>query len=182
MDIIDRIFADFRRSGDLDYRERVSQREHSLQTALFAERDGADELMIAAALLHDYGHLIHGLPEDIAQQGIDGEHEAIGAAALEPHFPPEVTVPIRLHVPAKRYLCTTDPAYLEGLSPTSVLSLELQGGTFSEAGARAFEANPYFERAVQLRRYDDLGKVEGMETPDLEHFRPCLEAALRTSG
>ncbi len=93
-----------------------------------------------------------------------------------------MTEPIRLHVPAKRYLCTTDPAYLEGLSPTSVLSLELQGGTFSEAEARAFEANPHFERALQLRRYDDLGKVAGMEVPDLEHFRPCLEAALRTSG
>ncbi len=32
--------------------------------------------------------------------------------------------------------------------------------------------------AVRLRRYDDTGKVAGAPTPDLEHYRPFLEAAL----
>jgi predicted HD phosphohydrolase len=32
---------------------------------------------------------------------------------------------------------------------------------------------------VQLRRWDDVGKVAGLETPALEHYRPVLEAALR---
>jgi predicted HD phosphohydrolase len=33
---------------------------------------------------------------------------------------------------------------------------------------------------VRLRRYDDIGKAEGLETPDLEHYRPVLEAAMRS--
>ena len=33
--------------------------------------------------------------------------------------------------------------------------------------------------AVRVRRWDDLGKVQGLETPNLDHFRPCLEACLK---
>ena len=38
---------------------------------------------------------------------------------------------------------------------------------------------PYAEDAVRLRRWDDVGKVAGLETPGLEHYRPVLEAALK---
>ena len=179
IDIIDHIFKSFRRYGHFEYGERVNMREHMLQTATFAERDGASPTLIAAAVLHDYGHLVHGLPEDIADHGIDGEHEEVGARALEPYFVPAVTEPMRLHVAAKRYLCATDPDYFAALSPASVQSLAVQGGPFSEAEVVEFEQNPHFEAAVRLRRYDEMGKVPGMATPDLEHFRPFLEAGLR---
>jgi predicted HD phosphohydrolase len=33
---------------------------------------------------------------------------------------------------------------------------------------------------VRLRRYDDVGKVPGLETPGLEHYRPVLQAAIRS--
>ena len=46
-----------------------------LQTALAAEQEGADPVLVASALLHDYGHLVHQLPEDSAAYGVDTEHE-----------------------------------------------------------------------------------------------------------
>jgi predicted HD phosphohydrolase len=84
-----------------------------------------------------------------------------------------------MHVAAKRYLCATDPLYLDELSPASIHSLELQGGPYSPSEVAAFDESPYAEDAVRLRRYDDIGKVAGLETPDLEHYRPVLEAAIR---
>ena len=163
----------------MEYGERVSIVAHSFQTAVFAERDGADDLMIAAAFLHDYGHFIHDLGEDIAEKGIDAIHEELGAEALRDHFVPEVIEPMRLHVAAKRYLVATDAEYVKTVSPASMLSLQVQGGPFNEAEVAEFEANPYFKRAIQLRLYDEAGKIPDMEVPDYEYYRPYLEKALR---
>ncbi|MEE4379274.1 MAG: HD domain-containing protein [Candidatus Competibacteraceae bacterium] len=177
--IIEQIITAFHRYGHKLYGEQLTIQEHMLQTACFASEAGEDEFMIAAAVLHDYGHFVHGLAEDIADHGIDGQHEEVGATALTDYFVPEVVEPIRLHVAAKRYLGAVDPAYLSTLSPASTQSLELQGGTFTFAEVEAFERNPYHERAVRLRRYDDAGKVLGMKTPPIEHYRFFLEQALR---
>lgn len=179
--IIETIIQAFHEQGDLEYGERVNLREHMLQAAVFAERDQADDLMIAAAVLHDYGHFVHGLGEDIADQGIDGRHEEVGAEALRDYFVAEVVEPLRLHVAAKRYLCAVDAAYFATISPASRQSLELQGGPFTPAEVHAFEQNPYFARAVKLRHYDEAGKVPGMATPPIEYYRPYLERALLTS-
>jgi predicted HD phosphohydrolase len=86
-----------------------------------------------------------------------------------------------MHVAAKRYLCAVDPSYLAELSPASVHSLELQGGPYTPDEVAAFDASPYAAEAVRLRRYDDVGKVPGLETPDLEHYRPVLRAAVQRS-
>lgn len=177
--IIDEIFAAFEQRGQQTYGERVTMQEHMLQSAYFAEQAGATPILIAATLLHDIGHLIHNLGEDIADKGIDAIHEELGAEYLEKYFVPAVSEPARLHVAAKRYLCAVDPQYLAELSPTSVQSLRLQGGPFSPAEVKAFESSPFFEDAVQLRRFDDMGKVPEMVTPDLAHYRPFLEAGLR---
>jgi len=83
-----------------------------------------------------------------------------------------------MHVAAKRYLCATDPSYLQELSPASLHSLDLQGGPYDAAEVAEFERSPHAEDAVRLRRYDDVGKVAGLATPDLEHYRAVLEAAL----
>ena len=179
-DVIEEIFAAFRERGATAYLgEPVSLAEHMLQTALAAENDGADPVMVASALLHDYGHLVHELPEDSAAHGVDTLHEEAGAAWLELHFTPRVTEPLRLHVLAKRYLCAVEPAYLAALSPASQLSLQLQGGPCSPAEVAAFEAGPFADEAVRLRRWDDIGKIAGLATPPLEHYRPALEAGLR---
>jgi phosphonate degradation associated HDIG domain protein len=179
--LIDEIFAVFREQGAGAYLgEPVSMTEHMLQSAYAAERDGAPPKLVAAALLHDYGHFIHDYEEDAAEHGIDTQHEEVGHAFLSEHFGPEIAEPIRMHVAAKRYLCATDPSYMDELSPASIHSLELQGGPYSAEEVAQFESSPYAEDAVRLRRYDDIGKVAGLETPDLEHYRPVLEAALRS--
>jgi [1-hydroxy-2-(trimethylamino)ethyl]phosphonate dioxygenase len=180
--VIDEIFAAFRERGASAYLgEPVSLAEHMLQTALAAEQDGADPVLVASALLHDYGHLVHGMDEDAAEHGIDTVHEEAGAAWLESHFVPRVTEPLRLHVLAKRYLCATEPDYLDALSPASRHSLELQGGPCSPEEVAEFDRGPFAEEALRLRRWDDIGKIEGLATPPLEHYRPALRSGLRPS-
>ena len=178
-EVIDEIFRVFREYGSEQYLgEQVSMTEHMLQSAYAAEQDEAPPTLVAAALLHDYGHFIHDLPADAAEHGIDTRHEQVGHDFLSRHFGPEVVEPIRMHVAAKRYLCAVEPAYLAELSPASVHSLELQGGPYGPDEVREFERSPHAHDAVRLRRYDDLGKVAGLATPDLEHYRAVLEAAM----
>lgn len=177
-DVIDRIREQFDRSGHLAYGETVSLREHMLQTAYVAEQRGADKELITASLLHDYGHLLAGLPEDIAARGVDGHHEALGADALKDHFPPRIIDAVRLHVAAKRYLCATRPGYLKRLSPASVESLALQGGPMSGEEIDRFENAAWHKDALRVRVYDDLGKETGMSHPGLGYYlaiaRGCL--------
>jgi gamma-butyrobetaine dioxygenase len=154
--------------------EAVSQAEHALQAADLAEREGAPDPLIVAALLHDVGHLLDGQDEDLAVRGIDGRHEEAGCAWLAQHFGPEVTEPIRLHVAAKRYLCTVSPSYLDGLSPASRLSLSVQGGAMSDEERAEFESNPAHGDAVRLRHWDDTAKVPGLDVPGLDHHRVRL--------
>ena len=179
MNIVDEIIQAFNEKGDMEYGERVNMRDHMLQSAVFAERDGASDLVVAAALLHDYGHFVHDLGEDIADHGIDGKHEEVGADYLEQYFPPEVIEPMRLHVAAKRYLCATDAEYFATVSPASLQSLALQGGPFSAEEVAEFEKNPHFKLAIQVRRYDEAGKEVEMETPTIEAYRPIIEKALK---
>jgi phosphonate degradation associated HDIG domain protein len=180
---VERILDLFERRGRAAYLgEPVSQVEHALQTAWAAEKAHADSPLIAAALLHDIGHLLHFLPEDCAAGGVDDRHEELGARWVRRHFGQAVSEPIRLHVPAKRYLCATEPGYRERLSAASQLSLQLQGGAFSPQEAEAFRRRAHFEAALALRRWDEEAKVAGLATPDLAHFRPHLEAALVRRG
>jgi phosphonate degradation associated HDIG domain protein len=157
----------------------VNQLQHALQAALLAEQSGCEAALITAALLHDIGHMVHGLGENPAEDGIDDRHEELGRAYLAPLFGPEVTEPVRLHVPAKRYLCATEADYFGQLSADSVLSLKLQGGPMSEAEVAAFRARPHSAAAVQLRRFDEGAKVAELETPPVAHFLPYVQACLR---
>jgi phosphonate degradation associated HDIG domain protein len=179
--IIDQILEAFRKYGDqlYDGGEQVTQQQHALQTACAAEKEAASDTLIAAAILHDYGHLVHDLPQEIVARGIDDKHEELVAALLDPYFVPAVTEPARLHVPAKRYLCAVEPSYFNKLSPVSVKSLERQGGPLTEAEVKAFEALPHFADAVRLRRYDEMGKDPDAVTPDLVYYLPFLEAGLK---
>jgi [1-hydroxy-2-(trimethylamino)ethyl]phosphonate dioxygenase len=174
---VDRLFAE--RGGGEYHGEAVTQLEHALQAAHFAAEDSRPPEWIAAALLHDIGHLLHGHGEDYLARGINDGHEELGARLLSHGFGPAVTEPVRLHVPAKRYLCATRASYMCLLSPASVRSLELQGGPMTTSEVREFEAHPHFAAAAAIREYDDRAKVVGLATPPLAHFRPYLERCLR---
>jgi phosphonate degradation associated HDIG domain protein len=156
----------------------LSQLQHALQAAWQAERAGLGDAMIAAALLHDIGHMVHDLGENPAADGIDDEHEEVGARFLESWFPPAVSAPVRLHVAAKRYLCGSDPSYFALLSPDSVRSLALQGGPMTAAEQDAFRALPFSAQAVQLRRFDEGAKDPDLVTPDIDFFLPAVERCL----
>lgn len=173
--VVDEIVRLFAERGHATYGEGVTLTEHSLQTAAEAEADGAGEALVAAALLHDLGHLIVA-PN--APHG-DYDHDAVGAAYLSRHFGPAVSEPVRLHVAAKRYLCAVEPDYAEALSAASTHSLARQGGPMDRDEAAAFEAEDHHAAAVALRRYDDAGKAPGRRVPGLEHYRPLLERLAR---
>lgn len=149
--------------------EPVSHLEHARQTAAFAQRSGATPSLVAAALLHDIGHLLSGLSGTPSAQGHDDRHEVIAAEALSRLFAAEVTGPIRLHVAAKRRLCV-EARYLKALSEDSLRSLTLQGGVFAPKEAAAFDATPHAQAALQLRRWDDAAKRPGVEVGSLDDY------------
>jgi phosphonate degradation associated HDIG domain protein len=179
--IIDEIFQMYRERGGRFYGESITETQHALQCATFAQRAAEPPEMIAACLIHDYGHLCHDFGEEIADRGIDAAHEDLGAEHLAAWFPPEVVEPVRLHVAAKRYLCWKNRDYLDALSTASRQSLHLQGGAMSDTEALAFEAHPHFRAAIRLRHFDDLGKVPDMQTPDFEEFREVLRSVATKS-
>jgi [1-hydroxy-2-(trimethylamino)ethyl]phosphonate dioxygenase len=172
---IERLFGEH---GAMSYfGERVSLTEHCLQTAHFIERQGGSPTLVAAALLHDVGHLLEVVPADIEDWHTDAEHERVGAEWVAVRLGSEAAEPVRLHVAAKRYLCATEPAYLARLSAASRHTLELQGGPMSAAEAARFAALPGALEAVQLRRCDDQGKVAGLLVPPLEAYRTTISRA-----
>ena len=159
--------------GGLHYGEGITQIEHALQSAELAEARGGPESLIVAALLHDIGHLFEK-EEDFADGKSDDRHEAIGAKALARLFQQAVWRPVALHVAAKRYLCFMEPQYWAGLSEASKKSLELQGGTFTQEQAQAFERAPYWQEAVLLRRFDDMGKRDEMSGRCFADYLPMM--------
>jgi phosphonate degradation associated HDIG domain protein len=180
MDEVLALYAD--RGGEAYFGECVSVTEHGLQAAHFARAAGATPALIVAALLHDVGHLIGNAPDDLAEWTRDDAHERVGGRWLAGRFPPEVSEPVRLHVPAKRYLLATDADYIAKLSPASVVTLELQGGPMSREEAARFEEEPFHRDAVLVRRCDDAGKVTGLATAGLLEYRDMIEALSRHRG
>ena len=176
MEIFAELFSIYRdRGADAYFGEPLTVTEHSLQAAHFAQGSNAPDTLILAALLHDIGHLLGNAPNDLAEWKTDARHEVSGSKWLKSRFNPGVSEPVRLHVPAKRYLCATDATYFDKLSPASVVTLRLQGGPMSESEVRAFEAEPFFREAVLLRQCDEEAKIAGLTTPDFPHYRVLIE-------
>lgn len=75
----ERVLAVFEMLGHATGGYQVSRLEHCLQTATRAERDGADEELIAAALLHDIGDVLSPY-----------NHSEVAAAVLKPYVRDEV--------------------------------------------------------------------------------------------
>jgi phosphonate degradation associated HDIG domain protein len=157
---------------------RVTQTSHALQTAMLAEAEGATPALVAAALLHDIGRIINPKDRELTDSGQDAKHEEVARHYLEPWFGPEVTMPIKWHVAAKRYLVVTDPAYAGRISPGSTRSLKGQGGLLSPEDAAAFLKQPYAAEGVRLRRWDDRAKRVDAETPPFDHFVAAMRCSL----
>ena len=178
MTLVDEIFALFQKRGAGAYfGESVSMTEHALQAAYFAQSEAAPPALIVAALLHDVGHLVEDVPDELDDWKVDAQHEEVGGRWLAQRFPASVWEPVRLHVPAKRYLCATDNDYFAKLSPASVVTLKLQGGPMSAAETARFESELFYRDAVRVRRWDDAGKVAGLATPGLLDYKALIIAS-----
>jgi phosphonate degradation associated HDIG domain protein len=180
MTIADEVFRIFgQRGAGAYFGEHISMTEHALQAAYFAREESAPAALVVAALLHDIGHLVEDVPDDLSDWKADAHHEEVGARWLERRLPPEVSGPVRLHVPAKRYLCATDPHYVAMLSHASLVTLQLQGGPMQSDELLQFETQRYSQDAIRLRRWDDQGKITGLKTPGLTEYRELIEELAR---
>ena len=182
-EFVDALFAFMQKYGQSNYDESVTQLEHALQTAELARENGGDAHLVCAGLLHDLGHFLldeHDDADDFLKEDLC--HETVGAEFLEKYFPQSVIAPIRMHVPAKRYLCTVDADYYDQLSDASKRSFELQGGKLSEAEKAEMDSSPHVERALLIRRYDDRAKQSGKVTAPLDGFREDVLDSLTSTS
>jgi predicted HD phosphohydrolase len=177
----DRLLDAMTRSAARRYgAERVSELAHALQCAELAHDAGADEELTLACLLHDVGRFAvdQALVFDRVGGGRVGAcgHHELGADLIAPYVPERVTWLVRMHAPAKRYLCSTQPGYHDTLSPASQHTLTLQGGLMSAEEVARHAAHPWLGDALRLRRWDDQAKVIGKETAPPAAWEPLLRS------
>ena len=157
---------------------QLTHRQHALQCAWLAEKGRSSPELVAAALLHDLGHLLASYAEQLPPDADDG-HQYIPVPFLRGRFPDAVVEPIRLHVDATRYLCGTDSAYWARMSHTARSCLARQGGPFSESESAAFLARPFAADALRVRRWDDLAQDPHAKPPTWAHFAQVLQRISR---
>ncbi|WP_276500832.1 phosphonate degradation HD-domain oxygenase [Terrimonas pollutisoli] len=175
--VANEIMAMYSKHGGEEYAgEKVSQLEHMVQAAQLAEQQGFDEEVILAAFLHDIGHICEAAQGDNEMDGYGiKNHEEIAARYLtDKGFSKKIIRLVQSHVDAKRYLTYRYPEYYEQLSAASKKTLEYQGGKMGEEEAAAFEKDPLFTLIIQLRKWDEQAKIEGMPLPQLEYYHQLM--------
>jgi predicted HD phosphohydrolase len=147
--------------------EAVDLLSHGLQCAERLRTWHPEDLELqVAGLVHDIGHLL--------QPGEDATHGVTAAAAIRELLGERVARLVEHHVPAKRYLVTTDANYLSRLSPVSVETLTAQGGLMTHEEVIACEQLPDWNAGLELRRADEAAKSPGRVVPGLDAWRPVI--------
>ncbi|MBP6824841.1 MAG: HD domain-containing protein [Acidobacteria bacterium] len=124
----------------------MNQLQHALQTATMAERAGASEELIVAALCHDIGKVISVI-----------NHPAIAAEILKPYVSPETYEVIRTHQDFQ------GKHYYEHFGMNPNLREE-------------HESQPWFELAKKFTdEWDQAAFDPNYETQTLEHFEPMID-------
>lgn len=180
--IIQDIETLFTENGEEEYfGEKVSQYEHAVQAMRFAIDENQDIEMQIAGFLHDIGHMLQSTEaEEMDIYGRIDHEEAAANWLAERGFSLKIQVVIENHVAAKKYLCFRNPEYYEKLSDASKKTLEFQGGIMVEEEALAFEASPYFEESIMLRRWDDQAKIQDYKPMDLEYALSIIRKYLNS--
>ena len=143
--------------------------DHSLQTAHALQVTYPNDVDLQiAGLVHDLGHMLPPYRDEA--------HADVAAVFLRPVLGHRIAELVRLHVPAKRYLVTTDAGYRGQLDQGSIISLERQGGELTPEELEAFESEPLAADALALRRADEAGKVAGAVVPGLDTWLAVLHA------
>lgn len=142
--------------------------DHQLQCAALLAVERPDDLELqVAGLVHDIGHRL--------SPGASAAHGRLAGDAVRPLLGDRVAALVELHVPAKRYLVTVDPAYRRELSDGSTISLARQGGDLSADERARLEDDPHLADALVLRRCDERAKVVDLPVDGLERWRPIVE-------
>src|SRR5262249_12765023 len=124
----------------------INQLQHGLQTATRAERAGASEEMIVAALCHDIGKVIS-----------NENHPAIAAEILKPYVSRETYEIIRTHqdFQGRHYYA------LIGMDPDA---------------RRQYAGEPWYELARKFTdEWDQTSFDPDYETLPLEYFEPMID-------
>ena len=125
----------------------VSRYTHSLQSATRALRDGADDELVVAALLHDIG-------DDLSPYN----HAAIAAAILRPYVRAEVTWIVEQHALFQSYSSA-------------------HHHDRSRNGRDRYKDHPWFEACVNFcERWDQASFDPEYPTEPLERFEPLVRA------
>ncbi len=124
---------------------KVDRYIHSLQSATRAQRDGASEEMVVAALLHDIGDIL--APEN---------HSALAAATLRPYVSEETHWVIRHH----------------GLFQGYYFWHHLGG---DRDARERYRGHPHFEACADFcERWDQTSFDPDYDTMPLEAFEPMV--------
>ncbi|XP_070577882.1 2-amino-1-hydroxyethylphosphonate dioxygenase (glycine-forming)-like [Ptychodera flava] len=170
------VFLLIRKYGNVPYiGSRLTQEDHAIQCAMLARQQGYSEEVIIGALLHDIDHMV-GVDQDlepmVTHELVLGsqDHEIVGEQFLkELGFPDSVTSIVRGHVTVKRYLVFKYPAYFYGLSESSHMHFDGQGGPMSKSEAEDFERHPLFEIFLKMREWDVTAEVRFIKDMDDLH-------------
>jgi predicted HD phosphohydrolase len=125
----------------------VDQLTHNLQTAALAERDGADDEMVVAALCHDVGKAV-SIPN----------HPRIAAEILRPYVREEVRWVIAVHQDFQ------GKHYFEHIGMDPNARERHAGHEWYDVAARFAD------------EWDQVAFDPGFATPPLEHFEARLRA------
>jgi predicted HD phosphohydrolase len=124
---------------------RVTRLEHSLQTATRARRDGADDEMVVAALIHDIG-------DDLSPYN----HAEVAAAILRPYVRPEVAWIVEQH----------------GLFQSYYYAHHLGG---NRDGRERFRDHPWYQACKDFcANWDQSSFDPGYPWEPLEAFEPLV--------
>ena len=141
----DRVLEQLHRLSGSLYGYRVDRLEHSLQSATRAHRDGADEEMVVAALLHDIGDLLSPF-----------NHSEMAAAVLRPY------------VSEKTYWIVGHHGLFQ-----SYYFAHHSGG--DRNARDAYRGHPWYQDTVDFcQRWDQSSFDPDYESLPLEFFEPMV--------
>ena len=169
---VDDLLALLSRGATVYDEPHVDALSHALQCGELLRGEHPDDVELAVAgLVHDVA--------DVVDPNDHRDHDARGAALVEPLLGPRVARLVGAHVVAKRYLVATDARYRAELSARSIETLDEQGGALDLDACARLAADPNLDAILALRRADERAKDPTAAVPPLASWRPSLELVAR---
>lgn len=172
-------FATSSRSDDMILEDIL---DRGIQTACRAAEVNANPSLIVAGLLHEIAHLRAEHYSTHDSMSLDALLETGTYSSILRHFGSAVAEPIRLQIPAVRFLCSTIPSYRTTLSVSSQWRYFAEGGPMSDVEINCFRKNRYSFAALSLRRWHDTAPDRLLTLPSIDYFIPYMQVCLLCSN